>query len=128
MPTVIVTPKATNANSYVTVARADTILGERLHTSAWSSAATADKERGVIWATRLLDFMLLWKGAKRTLEQSLRFPRSGLVDEDGDNIDYDTIPVRLEEATAELAFHLLGKDKFKSPEILSLGISRLKVA
>lgn len=199
MAILIATPKAIDANSYLTVARADQIMALRLYTEKWDQAtgptfenyqangavssgvtqlnvdtgtgtfsvgskfkfaghateytvSTAlsapgllkftpaltanvadnevitrltanEKEKGLIWSTRLLDSTMDWFGAKRTLEQSLRWPRSGVLDEDGDNLDYDTIPVRLEEATAELALGVLEKNKFKLPGLLGQGFS-----
>ena len=203
MSILIATPKATDANSYATVVRADEIMGLRLYTGKWEEASgptfenyqtsasaiggaaqvavdtgtgtfsvgskfkfaghateytvttaltgpgtlkfspvlttslsndeaitriTAnEKEKGLIWATRLLDSSMDWFGAKRTLEQALRWPRSGILDEDGDNLDYDTIPYRLEEATAEMALVLLERNKFSLPSLLGQGFSSASV-
>lgn len=45
MTVLVATPKAANANSFLTVARADTILGGRLYTTPWdNAAATPDAE------------------------------------------------------------------------------------
>ena len=86
-----------------------------------------DKERSLIWATRLLDNLFVWKGTKRTEEQSLRWPRSGVLDPDGYEYDYDTVPTILEESTAEYALELLASDRFKTPDLLGKGIERAKV-
>ncbi len=204
MPFLIVTAKAIDANSYLTVSRANEILRSRLYTTNWDDATStpdaegylangsaspaagtvaidtgvgtfgvgtvikfaghdteytvqtalsapgslsilpvltasvaddeevvrltgSSREKALIYATRLLDDLMNWFGAKRTLAQSLRFPRSGLVDRDGDNLDDDTVPATIEEATAELALVLLGSDKFALPDLLGKGIREAKV-
>lgn len=82
-----------------------------------------EKEKALIWATNLLDRMMVWHGTKRELEAPLRWPRSGVIDEDGDFYDFDLIPTILERGTAELALSLLEGDSFSDPELLGLGIS-----
>ena len=196
------TVKGAEANSYITVARADEILAQRLYTEAWSGAAetpnaddytvaistaegsvsvyvdagvgtfvagtrirfaghstfytvkstlsgsgslsitpalttdvpayegiirvtASEKEAALTWATTLLDQMMVWEGTKRTVEQRLRWPRSGVINADGHNIDYDTIPEILEIATAEFALSLLESNKFKLPAALGQGVSEV---
>lgn len=205
MTLLIATPKATDANAYLTVARANEIMRRRPGTTDWDAAtavpsaegyvtsgtvasgqtavplvsgtgslASGDlvkfaghateytvggsglaaagtltispaltaslasgeamvrltasgREKAIIWATRILEGMMDWRGSIRTVDQALRWPRSGVVDDDGRNLDYDTIPARLEEATAELALFLLGRDTFVMPSLLGQGFSRAKV-
>lgn len=128
MPTVNATAKSASANSYVTLAEADTYHDERLHNAEWSAASSADKERAVIWATGVLEANFNWYGIKRTREQSLQWPRYGVTDESGYTIDEDTIPVRLKDATSVLAYLLIVSDRTKldgdseSAGLKSLGI------
>jgi hypothetical protein len=194
-----ITPKATDANSYVDLTTADSVLRARLYNEAWfdatgptaegyvttASAATSatqvavsagtgawkagtefkfaghatvykvandvsgagnlrfappltanvasdealvrltpgEKERACLWATRMLDEHMEWFGSRRTREQALRFPRSGITDADGEFLDYDTIPLLLQRATAELALVFLQRNLFAQPDLLGLGIS-----
>lgn len=206
MSVIIATPKASNANSYVTLTRADEIMAQRLYTDVWdavtgptaydylindpgsalqagstsipvdggsgtftagtlvrfendttdyrvlaqltkpgnlaispglvavpsdNSAVTRitanDKEKALIWTTYLFDSMMNWNGWKTTEDQSLRWPRSGVIDKDGYSIDQDTIPINLERATAEEALILLSSNKFQFPSILGQGISEAKL-
>jgi len=201
MAILIETAKAVDANSYLTVVLADTILGKRLYTTGWDAAggstalnykvndpgaalivgntsipidggtgsfavgttfkftghateyevvaplavagslkitpgltaipadnedverlSAGDKEKALIWATRLFDNMMIWFGVKRTENQALRWPRASVVDPDGFFYDFDTIPQLLEEATADYALDLLEKNKFKLPSILGQGL------
>jgi len=94
---------------------------------AVTRVTASDKEKALIWATRLLDNMMVWKGTKRTSEQALRWPRSGVVGPDGFFYDFDTIPVLLEEGTAELALVLIASDVFSRPSILGQGIEQVKL-
>jgi hypothetical protein len=86
-----------------------------------------EKEKALIWTTNILDSMMDWFGTKRTVEQRLRWPRSGVVDADGQYYDADTIPEELEIAVAELALHFLERNTFKAPTILGQGVSSFKV-
>lgn len=92
-----------------------------------SRLTASSREKALMWATQLLDAMMQWYGTKRTNEQSLWFPATGLVDENGMNYDFDTIPAILEVATAELAQHLLTRDVFKLPAALVQGVVEAQI-
>lgn len=111
MPTLNATAKSASANSYVTVADADTYHDERLHNSEWSSASTDDKERALIWSTELLEANFLWYGYRYSEEQALDWPRSEVYNESGYILDNETIPEKLKNATATLAYLLILSDR-----------------
>ena len=85
------------------------------------------REKSLIWATSLLDAMMIWKGTIRTEDQALRWPRSGVYKPDGYTYDYDTIPSLLEVGTSELALYLLGTNSFEVPGLLGQGIAEAKL-
>jgi hypothetical protein len=124
--TVVATAKATNANSYVSVADADTYFEGRLNASGWESSATADeKNRAVVMATNRLE-QEEYHGTPTSSTQRLLWPRSGLSDDDGRSYDQDTIPRPVEEATYELALALLnGETELKDTGLE--GFNRAKV-
>ena len=62
MPVLIATPGANDANSFLTEAEASVLLDERLDTDAWTSASVEDRERALIWSTRLLNNSFEWAG------------------------------------------------------------------
>lgn len=103
----------------LTAAVVDDEAVERLTPSA--------KEKALIWATRLLDNLLEWYGTRKEDDQALRWPRYGVLDRDGDEYDYDTVPADIEKATAELALELLGRNLFATPELLGQGFSEAQV-
>ena len=124
----VATPKSATANSYLTEVEATAYMtSERLNTSDWSSASIQSRERALIYATRLLDDSFDWVGYKRTLEQALRWPRSGALDSDSNWLDYDTIPDLIKRATAEVALALLIEDLTAEPGILGQGISEAQI-
>ena len=93
------------ANSYLTVAAADTLTETMLGTLAWATATTDSKTRALITATRGLD-TLGWIGSKATTPQALDWPRTGVS---CDGVDYDStaIPAQILYATFDLANSLL---------------------
>ena len=124
----IATPLSPDANSYLTEAEATEYLtNERLHTTEWSGAEVEVREKALIWASRLLDAHMSWRGYKRTAEQALRFPRSGIQTEDGEWVDPDSIPQILKHATAELANSLLIRERTSEPDVLGLGIKSIEI-
>lgn len=106
MPTLVSTPKSTTANSYATVADADTYFDERLNSSNWTDAAADDKARALIMATRRLDSEE-YRGYKTLEAQALKWPREGAYDDDDEEYDPDTVPGIVKESAYELAIYLL---------------------
>ena len=113
MPTLVAedgTGLATS-NSYCTLDEADTYHEGRLHVSTWTSAGDDDKETALIWATRLLDELVVWDGLKYTEDQALLWPRDGCLDRGGYEILTSVVPQFVKDATAELARYLIGADR-----------------
>lgn len=128
MVTLISTPASANANAYADVTVGGSYLLEnRLFVTKWVAATADEKASALIWATFVLDIAFDWFGTKRTTDQALRFPRSGIQDADSRWLNYDTIPRLLEKATAELALFLLTTNRVADPGLLGKGISALSV-
>lgn len=99
----------TGANSYVTIAQADTyhaLAGLR----AWLEADDLQKEHALVQATKELEarFRGFWLGSKRNdsatvAYQKLAWPRTGVVDEDGIELDELLIPDVVKDAQCEIA-------------------------
>lgn len=105
--TLVATAGSGSANSYLSVAAADTIAATMLGTLAWASATTDNKSRALITATRGLD-LLVYVGTRASDVQALAWPRSD-VQKDGVLLDSTTIPEALQYATFDLAEALLAK-------------------
>ena len=89
------------ANSYLTIAAADTLSESMLGTLAWTTATTDQKTRALITATRGLD-TLVWIGSRTTTTQALDWPRSDVA---CDGVEYadNIIPEQLQYSTFDLA-------------------------
>ena len=106
MPTLVATAGASNANSYLSVAGADSIADGMIGTLTWTSATSDNKIRALITATNGLE-TLGWIGEPATSTQALSWPRDHA--ECGDKHYTDTeIPREVELATFDLANALLG--------------------
>ena len=141
MPVTLVVEDGTvvlNANGYCTVDFANTYNDEHPHGDTWITYGTADKQRGIIMATRLMDEQIKWYGSPTynlassvsssnatAKVQYLRFPRSGIADQDGYSLDHHTIPTFLKNATAELARYLAAKDRTAEPDTQGFGTVKL---
>jgi hypothetical protein len=127
-PTLVATPGALTANSYCTVAEADTYHDERLFTDDWTGASADDKTVALIWATRQLDQLYAWTNfptSERSL-QALQWPRSGMLDVDQiSNIADNVIPRELKWATAEFARQLIAANRTADSDVETQGITSL---
>jgi len=131
VPTVIVTPGAADANSYCTVAEADTYHSLRLHSETWTAATATIKETAVIMATRCLDFMYEWAEYSTSADQALMWPRIGLLSANQlEYIDEYEIPPELKNATAEYARQLIDVDRTtdQQPTLSSLTAGPISLA
>jgi hypothetical protein len=114
--TIIATPKATDANSYATVAQGDTYHETHLYAGDWTGATDERKKAALVWATRMLDDAYQFVGWRTTTTQKLAWPRVGVWKRDNVEVDDDTIPDFLSNAASELARSLLTADRTAEPE------------
>jgi hypothetical protein len=106
-----------DANSYVSVARASTLLEAELRTEPWfgpleeaplaKALREADQPAALCTATRLINEQVYWYGTPTTTTQALPVPMQGLIDRYGRLVASDSIPLALEQATALYALTLL---------------------
>ena len=122
--TLIATAAAEDANTYVTLAEAESIMEARLHKTNWTNASDADKNIALVWATNLLDRQVDWDGSKYDDDSALRWPRSGIMNQDGIYLDDDVIPTFLKEATTFYAFYLLSEDRLAENDLMGFSYIR----
>jgi hypothetical protein len=103
----IVTAGAANADSYVSVAEATTLLRAQFSIPTWEAATQPELEAVLRRATALLGLLVTWDGALTATTQALAFPRTGLFDPEGREVNGASIPSWLQQATAEYANELL---------------------
>lgn len=95
----------TNADSYISVADADTYNTAHNADTVWDAATTAAKEKALRLATQYLDnnYNGRWFGSRSNDDQALAWPRSGVEDIDGYAIENDEMPQKLKDACVEAA-------------------------
>ena len=96
-------------NSYVSLADAVAYMADRLYTDAWDSATSGQQEKALIMAATALDSQN-WKGVITSDDQAMAWPRSGVYDREGREVDSATVPQPVKDAQAEIALAILAED------------------
>jgi hypothetical protein len=99
--TIDATLGGTTANSYVTLAEANTYFETAPDSSTWTDKTDDQKNRALISATRWIDALSFY-GARCTDTQALSWPRENYM-VDGVALSCTLIPQRIKAATFELA-------------------------
>ena len=87
------------------------LLGEQLET--WEVLEELEQESAIIRATRAIDALYDWRGRRKTLDQALSWPRSGVIFEGFEIIG---IPAAVKKATAEAVGLVLEGAEFFSED------------
>lgn len=82
--------------NYITDTEGDTYFSNRLNTSAWDDATTANKNKAISQATAIID-RLNYEGRRTSESQENQFPR----------YDDSVVPQDIKDACAEIAKSLL---------------------
>jgi hypothetical protein len=117
-----------DANSYAAAADADAYFDGHLYATAWTAASTANKEKALVFATRLIDSLMQFNGYRAHNQQALQWPRERCPDPDkglitisilvpflGTFVDPDVVPKAISDATCEMARELLIADRTAAP-------------
>ena len=114
-----------DANSYVTVTKADSLLLANPYAESWVNLDSQEKAKYLILSSTRLDQLCEWAGTKKFSGASLRFPRYDVYDKDGNYYSSESIPSPVEEATAYLAWYYSSENR--AAEFSDLGIDRVRV-
>lgn len=99
-------------DTYATVAYVDAYVASRPgYAGTWDSKTTAKKEAALIMALYHLDYSYIWKGTAAEEDQTMAWPRTGLVTRAGKVIEDDEIPADIIRAHAELALQWIEYDQ-----------------
>ena len=99
------------SNSYANQADGDSYHYAHLYATDWTGATTANKEKALVMATRLIDDYFTFEGRKVDDQQALEWPRFDIYDRSGFLQNSDSIPTAVVNATCEMARWLLGEDR-----------------
>lgn len=104
------------ADSYISLADANTYVSNHGTSAAWSAAPEASKEQALRLATQYIDLKYgdRFKGCKtwnsQAKRQSLQWPRRGAIDNDGYEYSDDELPACLLSAVVEAALRVIAGD------------------
>lgn len=104
----VATSMAANANAYATEAEVTAILEGRPNSSAWTVATQPTREQAIVGATMRLE-QESYVGTRTTSGQALKWPRLGVLDDDGYEVSSTVIPPQVQRAVADLALALVVK-------------------
>src|SRR5438045_2145977 len=85
MPLILVKEDGTgkvDANSYADATDGDAYHDGHLYASAWTAATAPNKEKALVFATRLIDSQFQFNGWRSNDEQALQWPRDHCPDPD----------------------------------------------
>ena len=99
--TIIATLKSATANSYATLAEADTYFETAPSSATWDNKTDDQKNRSLIAATRWIETLVFY-GDRCDESQALKFPRTN-YQVDGVELACSTIPLNIKYAQYELA-------------------------
>lgn len=101
------------ANSLVDVAFADEYFADRGNT-VWAALTTEQKQSALILASDYASTQYQYKGHRASVEQALAFPRTGVVDPQGQPLD--GIPACVKRVVSELAVRASSGTLLPDPE------------
>src|SRR5436190_20079239 len=109
-----------DANSYADVADGDAYHAGHLYAAVWTGATSDDKEKALVFATRLIDSQFQFNGSRANDGQALQWPRFECLDPDrvawtfstlvlrrSNFVESNVVPKAVVEATCEMARELL---------------------
>lgn len=92
--------------SYCTLEEANIYFGSRYGSTSWTDAYTTDQQAALNTAYKRLN-QEYFLGSKTTYGQEAAFPRTGLVNRDGEWLNPATVPQDIKDAECELALAIL---------------------
>ncbi len=143
--TIDATPGGANANSYLTLAEAQTYWASRLFTDIWDNSD--DQSVALVWASRMLGVMTrpykylvpdqngvaayyrtrpTWTGTIATSTQALLWPRIGMYDGRGIAVPETVVPIELKEAVAEFAGQMSKSDRTADIDNFAQGVTSVR--
>lgn len=118
MPSSITVP----TNSYTTMAESNTYHDDSSHGATWAATEEEDRTRAKITAFRMIERQD-YKGDKVGTE---KWPRTGLTDEEGDEVPSGSVPQFVRDAQFELELELIVNPSVQTNDNTDDNIKRLK--
>lgn len=123
MPTVTI--GTTDYEVYDILVNAELYLAARIGSNKWDASDNNTKNRALVTSTRLLDRQV-WQGAKTSDAQLLDWPRTGVVDAEGNAVDDVAVPQDIIDGSFEFALMLIENTNLVNEATTGSNIQRLK--
>lgn len=120
------TAGGTNANSYVSLEEANTYFDDRPNSSRWTAATDNQKKQALLFATKLIDATVRFTGSKVSSTQALEWPRTGMLDRNGNSLSSSVIPTLLKNIVCEIALTTLASDRMAELDASVQGLTSLR--
>src|SRR5690349_12109690 len=105
-----------DANAYADAADGDAYHDGHLYAAAWTAASAGDKDKALVFATRLIDSQFQFGGTRLKETQALQWPREDCENPDAhEPVASNVVPKAVVDATCEMARELLIADRTASP-------------
>lgn len=125
-PSAIVTAPPQTANSYATLPQARTYFADHPYATDPQLDDDDALAQALLTATALIDESFDWQGASTYCDQALAWPRCGMRTISGALVPSDAIPLKIAQATAELARQLLATDRTADSDLETLDLKNIK--
>ncbi len=104
--------QVTGANTYLTLAEAETFFESYFFKTVWDDASDSDKNIALVNAARILDDQFTWNGQRSNPDtQAMQWPRAKVTEGDR-NVATNEIPEEIQRAQAILAQEILWATAF----------------
>lgn len=113
------TPSGTSANSYADIQEFLDYWAGRSGSTVVLNKTPDEQKQALVQATNFFEPML-WKGIRSTQAQSLRWPRRGVVDQDGYMVDATVTHPNIKKACCEMAGQILIEDRTGDGGLINL--------
>lgn len=95
------------------------------HASAYTTADGTNQKKALVTATRMLD-RAPWQGQKTSPAQALQWPRTGVVDKYGNEVDSAAVPADIIYGCYELALAILEDEVTQTQKNTGTNVRRQK--
>ena len=123
----IITEPLSGANCYVSLDEANAYFDYRLYSDSWTESTSGTQIQALVTATNDIDIFYEFYGSETYEGQSLDWPRDGVTDCEGNEIDSESIPEEVKDATCEHALYILNQNIEANQANLNKGIKSATV-
>ena len=121
----VITIGTTDYEVYETLINAELYFAARLGSDTWDASDINTKNRTLVTSARLLDRQL-WQGVKTVDAQPIDWPRTGVVDAEGNDVETATIPQDILDGYYEMGLALISDVEVTNNSTTGSNIQRLK--